>query len=158
MATELKRALNLFEVTFYGIGVILGAGIYVLIGKAAGLSGNMVWAAFAIGAFIAAFTGLSYAELGSMFPKSGGEYVFAEKAFNKRIAFLVGWLITAGGVVAAATVSLGFGGYFSALFHTPAIPVAVALIALLLLASFWGIKQSAVANIKIGRASCRERV
>ena len=147
MATKLKRELGLLETTFYGVGVILGAGIYVLIGKGAGLAGNMVWAAFAIGALIAAFTGLSYAELSSMFPKSGGEYVFAEKAFNKRIAFLIGWLIIIGGVIASAAVSLGFAGYFSAIFHTPTIPIAMTLILLLSLLSFWGIKQSAFAEI-----------
>jgi len=147
MATKLKRELGLLETTFYGVGVILGAGIYVLIGKGAGLAGNMVWAAFAIGALIAAFTGLSYAELSSMFPKSGGEYVFAEKAFNKRIAFLVGWLIIIGGVIASAAVSLGFAGYFSAIFHAPIIPIAMTLILLLSLLSFWGIKQSAFAEI-----------
>jgi APA family basic amino acid/polyamine antiporter len=147
MATKLKRALSLFEVTFYGVGVILGAGIYALIGKGAGLAGNMVWAAFAIGAFIAAFTGLSYAELSSMFPKSGGEYVFAEKAFNKRIAFLIGWLIIIGGVIGSAAVSLGFAGYFGAIFHTPIIPIAMILITSLSLLSLWGIKQSAFAEV-----------
>jgi len=147
MAAHLKRTLGLFEVTFYGIGIILGAGIYALIGQGAGLAGNAVWAAFAIGAVIAAFTGLSYAELSSMFPKAGGEYVFAEKAFNRRLAFLVGWLITAGGVIAVAAVSLGFGSYFSALFNTPIIPVAIGLIIALSLLCVWGIKQSAIADI-----------
>ena len=147
MATHLKRALGLTEVTLYGVGVILGAGIYALIGKAAGLAGNAVWAAFAIGAFIAAFTGLSYAELSSMFPKAGGEYVFAEKAFNKRLAFLIGWLIIAGGVIGVATVSLGFAGYFAALFNTPVIPVAIGLIIALSLLSLWGIRQSAIAEV-----------
>lgn len=149
MATHLKRTLGLFEVTFYGVGIILGAGIYALIGKGAGLAGNAVWAAFAIGAAIAAFTGLSYAELSSMFPKAGGEYVFAEKAFNKRLAFLVGWMIIAGGVIAVAAVSLGFGGYFSALFHTPIIPVAIGLIIALSLLCSWGIKQSAIAEVVV---------
>ncbi len=147
MATHLKRALGLFEVTMYGTGVILGAGIYALIGKGAGLAGNAVWAAFAIGAFIAAFTGLSYAELGSMFPKAGGEYVFAEKAFNKRLAFLIGWLIIAGGIIGTAAVSLGFSGYFAALFNTPILPVAIGLIIVLSLLSVWGIRQSAIAEV-----------
>jgi len=147
MATKLKRTLGLLEVTLYGVGVILGAGIYALLGKAAGLAGNAVWAAFAIGAFISAFTGLSYAELSSMFPKAGGEYVYTEKAFNRRLAFLVGWLITVGGIIAAATIALGFAGYFSVLFQTPIIPVAIVLIILMSLLNLWGIKESAIANI-----------
>ncbi len=147
MATHLKRSLGLFETTLYGVGVIVGAGVYALIGKAAGLAGNAVWLSFVIGALIAAFTGLSYAELSSMFPKAGGEYIYAEKAINRRLAFLVGWLIVVGGVIAAATISLGFAGYFATLFKTPLIPIAVALVALLSLINFWGIKESAIANI-----------
>jgi len=147
MATHLKRSLGLLEATLYGVGVIVGAGVYALIGKAAGLAGNAVWLSFIFGAFIAAFTGLSYAELASMFPKTGGEYVYAEKAFNRRLAFLVGWLVVVGGVIAAATISLGFAGYFATLFKTPMIPIAIALVALLSLINFWGIKESAVANI-----------
>ena len=147
MAVKLKRTLGLFETTLYGVGIILGAGIYVLIGKAAGLAGNLTWAAFAIGALIAAFTGLSYAELSSLFPKAGGEYVYAEKAFNKRLAFLVGWLIVAGGTIAAATIALGFASYLSALIQAPVIATAIILILLLSLVNFWGIKESAMANI-----------
>lgn len=147
MATHLKRTLGLLEVTLYGVGVIIGAGIYALIGKAAGLAGNAIWAAFAIGAFIAAFTGLSYAELSTMFPKAGGEYVYVEKAFNRKLAFLIGWLIVVGGVVAAATISLGFAGYLAVLFQTPIILSAIVLIFLLTLLNLWGIKESAIANI-----------
>ena len=147
MATHLKRSLGLFETTLYGVGVILGAGIYALIGKASGLAGNAVWAAFAIGAFISAFTGLSYAELSSMFPKAGGEYVYTEKAFNRKLAFIVGWLIFVGGIIAASAISLGFASYFSALFQTPIVPVAIVLVLLLSLINLWGIKESAIANI-----------
>ncbi len=144
---KLKRSLGLLETTFYGVGVIVGAGIYALIGKAAGLAGNAVWLSFIFGAAIAAFTGLSYAELSSMFPRAGGEYVYAKKAFNRRLAFLLGWLIVAGGVIAAATISLGFAGYFAALFGTPLIPIAIAILIVLSLINFWGIKESAIANI-----------
>jgi len=100
MVIKLKRSLGLFETTLYGVGVILGAGVYVLIGKAAALTGNSLWAAFAIGALIATFTGLSYAELSSMFQKASGEHYYAQKAFNNHIAFLVGWLIIIGGIIA----------------------------------------------------------
>ncbi len=144
---KLKRELGLLECTFYGIGVILGAGIYALIGKAAGIGGPMVWVSFALAAIIAAFTGLSYAELSSMFPKDASEYAYAENAFNKRLAFIVGWLLIIAGVVSSAAVALGFAGYFSALFHTPQIPAAITLIFVLSLLSYWGIKESAWFNI-----------
>ena len=91
---ELRRRLGLFEVTMYGVGLILGAGIYVLIGGAAAVAGNLTWASFLLGAAIATFTGLSYAELASMFPKAAAEYVYVNNAFKLRFpAFIVGWII-----------------------------------------------------------------
>ena len=63
--TDLKRGLGLFETTIIGVGVIIGAGIYVLIGKAVGLTGPSVWISFIIAGILAALTGLSYAELSS---------------------------------------------------------------------------------------------
>jgi len=66
----LKRELGLLEVTLSGVGSILGAGIYVLIGKAAGLAGNSVWMSFLLAAVAAALTASSYMELSSMYPRS----------------------------------------------------------------------------------------
>ncbi len=140
---ELKRALGLFEVTLSGIGIILGAGIYALIGEAAGLAGNAVWMAFAISALVALFTGLSYAELSSMFPKASAEYEYTAQAFSRFLAFIIGWLISFSGVIAAATVALGFAGYLSALSGAPQMPSALVLVVLLSAVNFIGIKQSA---------------
>ncbi|MBE0522432.1 MAG: amino acid permease, partial [Candidatus Methanoperedenaceae archaeon] len=138
----LKRELGLFEVTLSGVGIILGAGIYALIGKAAGLAGNSVWMSFAISAVVALFTGLSYSELSSMFPRAGAEHEYIKNAFGKVTAFIIGWLIILSGIIGASTVALGFGGYFSSLFHTPAIPSAIILIVLLSFVLFLGIKES----------------
>ena len=91
--SELKRHMGLFQLTMYGVGLIFGAGIYVLIGEATGLAGNIVWLSFVISAVVAVFSGLSYAELCSMFPRAAAEYVFVRHTFrNNFIAFLVGWL------------------------------------------------------------------
>jgi APA family basic amino acid/polyamine antiporter len=139
----LKRELGLFEVTVSGVGIILGAGIYALIGKGAGLAGNSLWMSFAISAVIALFTGLSYAELSSMFPKAGAEYEYIKNAFGKVTAFIIGWLIILSGIIGTSTVALGFGGYFSSLFHTPAIPSAIIIIILLSFVLLLGIKESA---------------
>jgi APA family basic amino acid/polyamine antiporter len=140
---ELKRTLGLLEVTISGVGIILGAGIYALIGQAAGLAGNAVWISFALAALVAVFTGLSYAELASMIPKAGAEYEYTAHAFGRRPAFVIGWLIIFSGVIGAATVALGFAGYFQALFKTQLVPVALILIALLSAVNFVGVKQSA---------------
>ena len=144
----LRRELGLKEAVFYGVGMIIGAGIYALIGEAAGVAGNAVWMAFGLGALIAAFTGLSYAELGTMFPKSAAEYVYTKEAFGKNwFPFLVGWFIIIGAILAASAVSLGFGGYLYALTGLPIVPSAIGLVIAASFLNFWGIKQSAKANI-----------
>lgn len=139
----MKRGLGLWAVTLSGVGAILGAGIYALIGKAAGLAGNAVWLSFVIASFAAIFTGLSYAELSSLFPKAGAEYEYTNRAFGKRLGFIAGWLTIAAGVVGASTVALGFGGYFESLFGFPQLYAALLLIALLSFVVFYGIKESA---------------
>jgi basic amino acid/polyamine antiporter, APA family len=143
----LKRGLGLVSTTLYGIGVILGAGIYALIAVGAGLAGNMLWLAFLISALIAVFTALSYAELSSMFPKEAAEYNYSRRAFGKEwLSFAVGWVLAAGTVVAAATVALGFGGYFHSLTGIDATAAALALIAVMTLLNYWGISESANFN------------
>ncbi len=139
----LKRELGLLEVALSGVGIILGAGIYALIGKAAGLAGNAVWISFALAALIAVFTGLSYAELSSMFPRASAEYEYTLNAFGRKLAFVIGWLIIWSGVFGTATVALGFAGYFNALFNAPVKITALLLIAVLSFIIFWGIKESA---------------
>jgi APA family basic amino acid/polyamine antiporter len=140
---ELKRALGLWEVTLSGVGIILGAGIYALIGEAAGLAGNAVWRAFAISALVALLTGLSYAELSSMFPKASAEYEYTSQAFGRLPAFVIGWLIIFSGAIGAATVALGFAGYFNALLGAPRILSALILVMILSGIILIGIKQSA---------------
>ena len=70
------------------LGLILGAGIYVLIGDVAGIAGNAIWISFIISAIIATFTGLSYAELTSMFPRVLQEYVSVKNAFDNDLGSL----------------------------------------------------------------------
>jgi basic amino acid/polyamine antiporter, APA family len=142
--TRLSRSLGLAEVTLSGIGIILGAGIYALIGTAAAGAGNAVWLSFAISAIVALFTALSYAELSSLFPKAGAEYEYSTAAVGEYVAFIIGWLIIFSGIIGAATVALGFGGYFSGLFGTGQVLAAVALISVLTVILIIGVKESAV--------------
>jgi APA family basic amino acid/polyamine antiporter len=138
----LRRSLGLFETTLGGIGIILGAGIYALVGEVAGKAGDAVWVSFLMAAAMAAVIGLSYAELASAFPKAGADYEYTRQALGLRAAFVVGWLIVIGNLVAAATVSLGFGGYL----HTfvDADPTALALAALVAATfiAFYGIREA----------------
>lgn len=146
--TELKRHMGLFHTTMYGIGLILGAGIYVLIGEAAGIAGNAVWLSFIFGVIAAVFAGLSYAELASMYPKAAAEYVFVKNAFRSNfLAFIIGWLTLFTSIIAATTVALGFGGYFAAIFDYPIVLSAVLLIGILSFVNFFGIRESSWTNI-----------
>ena len=113
----LRKDLGLVQAISAGVGIIVGAGIYVLLGPAAGLAGNAVWISFIISAILALLTGLSYAELNSLYPKDGSEYLYVENTFNKKLAFLIGYTILLGGSISAATVSLGFAGYLSSLIN-----------------------------------------
>ncbi len=143
---KLKRELELWQVTVAGVGIILGAGIYALIGIAAGGAGNATWLAFLISALVAAFTGLSYAELTSMFKGDAAEYDYIKTAFNSKIAYFAGLMIIAAGFVSAATVALGFGGYFIKMLGVPLISAAIGLIVLMTIINFTGIKESAWFN------------
>ena len=148
MKLSLKRDVGLLAAILYGIGIILGAGVYALVGEAAGMAGNSLWLSFLIASLVSAFTGLSYMELVSMFPKSAAEYTYVKNAFNNRLlAFNVGWVETFADMIAATAVSLGFAGYFHVLFGAPIIPVALGLLAVLSFINFWGIGESSKINV-----------
>ena len=143
---KLKRALGLFNVTLAGVGIILGAGIYALIGIAAREAGNATWLSFLIAAVVAAFTGFSYAELSSFFKGDAGEYDYCKKAFHKKLAWIIAILIIFTGVVSASTVALGFAGYLSSLISAPFLWSAIGMIILTSLVNFYGIKESSFFN------------
>lgn len=142
-APGLRRVLGLTEVTAGGIGIIIGAGIYVLLGAATAQAGASVWMSFVLAAGLSALTGLSYAELCSMFPSAAGEYEYTRQAMPEWVAFVVGWMMIVGLVVAAATVSLGFGRYVGHFVEMPPRVAGLALLALVSLVAIAGIKQSA---------------
>lgn len=148
MDGKLRREIGLFGLTASGVGMILGAGIYALIGKAAGVAGNSVWMSFLLGALISSFTGLSYAELSSMIPKAAAEVSYAREAFEGNLApFLIGWIIIFTEVVSVSTVALGFGGYFDGLVGVPTVLASLVLIFLLCILNFVGIEESSKVNI-----------
>lgn len=152
---QLKRHVGMLEAVFYGLGIIIGAGVFVLIGPAAGLAGNSLWLAFLIAAVLAAMTGLSYAELASMFPRSAAEYVYVKHAYkNHFYAFILGWLIIFTGVVSISTVALGFTYYFDNLFNlgieaskATVSLVAIAIIAITGLVNYRGLKETNWTNL-----------
>ena len=142
-ATSLHRTLGLIEVTAGGVGIIIGAGIYVLLGAATAHAGPMVWAAFLVAAVLSALTGLSYAELSSMFPSAAGEYEYTRRAMPEWIAFVVGWTMIVGLVVAAATVSIGFARYLGYFVAVDPRAASVGLLGAVAGVASIGVKQSA---------------
>lgn len=148
-SNSLKRVFGLPTLVIYGVGDILGAGIYAVIGKIAGLSGALVWASFLTAMIVAAFTALSYAELGGRFPQSGGVACFVHRAFRTDwLSILVGWLMFCTCLVSMATLSKSFAGYFNAFL--PAIPgwfIILTLFAALAFVNFRGMKESSALNI-----------
>ncbi len=141
-APSLKRELGIAEVTLAGVGIILGAGIYALLGTAAGMAGNAVWLSFIISAIVALFTCLSYAELASMFPDASAEYEYTLRAFGKRAAFVIGWLIIFSGIIGASTVAIGFAGYLGALLPLSDVAGAIGIIFILSLILIYGVRES----------------
>lgn len=141
---QLRRVLSLPLITFYGLGTILGAGIYVLVGKIAGVSGLYAPLAFLIAAAVAALSGFSYAELTSRYPHAGGESIYVQQGFGIRaLSTLVGLLVATAGLVSAATISHGFVGYLNVFVALPATPVIVVIVLALGSLAIWGILESA---------------
>lgn len=149
---RLRRALGFWALTAYGLGDILGAGIYALVGPVAAMAGSAAWLSFLTTVAIAALTAVSYAELGSRYPKSAGEAWFSRQAFGSpSLALLIGFLVFASGVVSMATVARAFAGYLLALLGVESSPLASSAMAVFLLTlagiNFWGIRQSSATNI-----------
>ena len=140
---QLKRAISLPMVALYGLGTIIGAGIFVLIGEVAGISGIYAPFAFLLASIIAAFTALSYAELSSRFPKSAGEAVYLEQAFQRRwLSTGTGFAGIAIGTVSAATITNGSVGYIQVFIDLPAWSIVLLLVTAMALLAAWGISES----------------
>jgi len=140
---QLLRSLSLVEISFYGIGTILGAGIYVLLGKVANESGMATPSAFFLSAIIVSFSAYSYADMSRRFPSSAGEAVYIMEGLNSRqLSALAGYTISLGGIVSAATIARGFTGYFAFFSALPPWVIIILLVTTLTSLAAWGVKQS----------------
>jgi len=139
----LKRTLGLGQITASGVGIIIGAGIYVLLGAATAEAGSAVWIAFLVAGLLSALTASSYSELASMFPNAGAEYDYTRRVAPQWLAFVVGWVMIAGLVVAAAAVALGFASYLRYFVDIPVRVGAWILLAVVTSVALTGIEQSA---------------
>lgn len=147
---KLKRSLNLAQLTFYGVGTIVGAGIYSVIGAAAGDAGSLLWLSFIFAGIAALLTALSYAELSSMFSQAGAEYEYLKHAFRSPLLpFMVGFLVLFNAASTAAAVSIAFGGYLRVFFDLPQLATAFILLLACTAINIAGIKQSTWATMTL---------
>jgi amino acid transporter len=146
---QLKPTLGPVQLAFYGIGIIVGAGVYSVIGTAAGIAQQGLWLSFLIGAIVALLTGFSYAEMTTSFPRAGAEYLYLKRALPKSdwAAFGVGLLILMGGAATASTVAVAFGGYLKSFVDVPIWLSAVTLLVACTAFNIWGLRESSWVNI-----------
>lgn len=141
--SKLVRRLNLPLLVLYGLGVTIGAGIYVLVGATASKAGIYAPLSFVLAAIVVAFTGCSYTELSTRFPVSAGEATYVRNGFKRpSLALIVGLLVIMSGVVSSAAVSLGAGAYLHQIIPLPALALSMIVIVVIGLIAMWGILES----------------
>lgn len=140
---KLARALNLPMAVMFGLGVTIGAGIYVLIGATAARAGMQAPLAFVLAALVMLPTAASIAELAARMPVSAGEAAYVRAGFDSpRLALLVGVMVIAVGVVSAAAISHGSAGYIQQLIGLPLVVIVPAIVLLMAAVAAWGIVES----------------
>lgn len=146
--SKLERNIGLIALILYGVGDILGAGIYGLVGKAAGEMGHAAWLGFVTSMIAAGLTGLSYASLGSRYPKAGGAAYITFRAFAKPyLSYAIGLAVLASGLTSMATACRVFSGYFTGLFEFIPLTAGIILFACVVgFIVFWGMRESMMMN------------
>lgn len=146
---QLNAVLGPVQLVFYSVGVIVGAGIYSVIGAAAGVAGDGLWLSFLIAAFAALLTGFSYAEMATAFPAAGAEYVYVQRAVpgQQWIAFGVGFIILISGAATATTVAMAFAGYLGNFVKVPDVLSAATLLLVCTGLNVVGLRESSWTNI-----------
>jgi basic amino acid/polyamine antiporter, APA family len=150
---QLARVVGVPGAVLMGLGSILGTGIFVSIGIAAGVAGPSVILAVAVAAVVATFNGLSSAQLAASHPVSGGTYEYGYRYLNPTLGFTAGWMFLSAKSASAATAALGFAGYVLIAFGQSdmiaRIVVAIVAIGLLTVVVASGMRQSNRANAVI---------
>lgn len=142
---RLRRSLTLPQMVLYGLGVTIGAGIYVLIGAMAETAGMHAPVAFITAAVLMSFTAASFAELGSRIPVSASEAAYIDAAFNSRLLSLAaGLLVIAASIVSAAAVSTGSVGYIRTFIDLPPRVIVTAVLVAMGMIAAWGIVELVV--------------
>lgn len=149
---SLRRELGVAGATLLGLGSILGTGVFVSIGIAAGITGASVALAVGLAAFVAAFNGSSSAQLAAAHPVSGGTYEYGYRFLNPTLGFVAGWMFLLAKSASAATAALGFSGYTLNLFDQGddwLVPLAVVAVLAIVTVVLAGIRFSSQVNTAI---------
>ncbi len=142
---QLLRKITMPMLLFYGLGNILGAGIYVLIAEVANSAGMYAPFSFLVALVIVSFTAMSYAELSSRYPDAAGVALYVKKGSGSTVfSVVIGLTIALAALVSAATIARGFTGYLSELTAVPEWIALIGLISLLGLIAIWGIGESVI--------------
>ncbi|GHF80981.1 amino acid permease [Streptomyces filamentosus] len=115
---SLKRAMGLFQLVCFGVGAIVGTGIFVGLADSVAEAGPAVVVSFVLAAITCVFTAFSFAELGGAIPVSGSSYSFAYASLGERAAFLVGWCLLLEYGVSVSAVAVGWSQYLDELLHS----------------------------------------
>lgn len=147
----LRRSIGPFQMALYGLGSMLGSGIYGLIGQAAGLAGNAVWLAFLVALVPALLTALSYASLGSRYPRAGGAAYVTQRAYGTPLlSFAVGLAVVCSGLTSIATQARVFSANLAALLGIDVLPETALAVGFLMIVAglvLRGIRESMWANV-----------
>ena len=152
-APELRRSISLWQMTLYGAGGMLGAGIYGLIGQVAGEMGSAIWLAFALSLVAAGLTGLSYASLGSRYPRAGGAAYITQRAYRRSLlTHVVGLTVACSGLTSIAAGARVVGENLQALPVFEGLPtgaLAFVYVAIVGAVAYRGIRESMWANVAL---------
>lgn len=145
---KLLRRMGLFSLVVYGVGDMVGSGIYGTIGKAAGTLGNAVWLAFVVSVVAAVLTGLSYASLASRYPRAAGAAFVTHHAYRvPYLSYLVGLLVTTSGITSMATSTNVFANTLQSVVGGPWLVLVLGFLGFMAAVNYWGLKQSMWTNL-----------
>jgi amino acid transporter len=147
-APKLVRTMGLFSLVVYGVGDMVGSGIYGTVGKAAGMLGNAVWLAFVVSMVAAVLTGLSYACIASRYPRAAGAAYVTHRAYGfAYLSYLIGLTVTASGLTSMATSTNVFANTLHAITGGPWIVIVLGFLGFMTAVNFWGLRQSMWTNL-----------
>jgi basic amino acid/polyamine antiporter, APA family len=148
--SELSRSLQLKDAVAIGLGAVVGAGIFVVSGVAAGIAGPAFIVSLIIAGVVASFNALSSAQLAAVYPQSGGTYEYGYRLLNPLLGFSAGWMFLVSKLAAAGVVAIGFGGYLYQLIPlTSSLVYSITAVVFLVIGNYLGIKKAGAINIII---------